>query len=351
MKISKEVFDRQRSPRFGSANPERMRMQFWEWMIRGDVDEIASSPEQVGRKIAGTRLVIVDGQIKSALGPYGVRQRFGGSSGCEDGPIWTFDRMGATCTELADGRIVCVGGEHEDFYDPDFNIYNDVVVFTSEGHVEIYGYPKEIFPTTDFHTATLVGEQLIVIGSVGYPGERSLGKTPVYSLDLVNYSIRKIGTSGEMPGWISRHETSVEGEGAIAVRGGCIFESDQRYVRNLEEYALDLRTASWRRITDRNWRQFAVSQKDGKFFAVQPKMLGVEDLVPSSVERAKVQPEECRAVRILVNGVPVLLEVGGASVEIVIEGSLPDEVCTQLTEEVRRNAEAFLERDCILREL
>ena len=39
-------------------------------------------------------------------------------------PVWCFIRIGSTLTKLPDGRIVCIGGEHEDFYDPDFCIYN-----------------------------------------------------------------------------------------------------------------------------------------------------------------------------------------------------------------------------------
>lgn len=39
-------------------------------------------------------------------------------------PVWCFTRFGATRTRLPDGRVVCIGGEHEDYYDPDFCIYN-----------------------------------------------------------------------------------------------------------------------------------------------------------------------------------------------------------------------------------
>lgn len=41
-----------------------------------------------------------------------------------DVPVWCFVRYGATRTKLPDGRVVCIGGEHEDAYDPDFCIYN-----------------------------------------------------------------------------------------------------------------------------------------------------------------------------------------------------------------------------------
>src|SRR5579862_3682276 len=119
MKITKEIFEQQRLPRFGTANPERIQNNFWKWMIRGDQSVCNEAEGEESSSRPG--LVIQDGKIRSAMGPYYVRQLFDVNSACSDGPIWTFDRMGATCTELPDGRIVCVGGEHEDFYDPDFS--------------------------------------------------------------------------------------------------------------------------------------------------------------------------------------------------------------------------------------
>jgi hypothetical protein len=59
-------------------------------------------------------------------------------------------------------------GEHEDHYDPDFFIHNDVVVRTPDGEVAIYGYPTEVFLPTDFHTATLLPASIVLIGSLGY---------------------------------------------------------------------------------------------------------------------------------------------------------------------------------------
>ena len=38
--------------------------------------------------------------------------------------VWCFIRWGATRTKLPDGRLICIGGEHEDYYVPDFYIYN-----------------------------------------------------------------------------------------------------------------------------------------------------------------------------------------------------------------------------------
>ena len=77
-----------------------------------------------------------------------------------------------------------VAGEHEDGYDPDFCIYNDVIVHHPDGRLEIIGYPESLFPPTDFHTATLVGDRIIVIGSLGYQGSRVYGTTPVFALSI-----------------------------------------------------------------------------------------------------------------------------------------------------------------------
>lgn len=165
MQISRELFDRERRPRFGSANPERMQLAFWEWMIRGD----ESATDDESSVLGPLGLLMREGKLKSGYGPYRARDLFKVPLDREDGPIWTFDRMGATRTELPDGRVVCIGGEHEDYYDPDFCIYNDVVVLGPGDEIEIYGYPKEVFPPTDFHTANIVGDRIILIGCLGYP--------------------------------------------------------------------------------------------------------------------------------------------------------------------------------------
>ena len=52
MLINRDIFNEQRRPRFGKANPERMRLAFWEWMI-GKVKE--RFPEAVFLSEAFTR--------------------------------------------------------------------------------------------------------------------------------------------------------------------------------------------------------------------------------------------------------------------------------------------------------
>ncbi len=51
-------------------------------------------------------------------------------------PVWCFERYGQSITCLPDGRFVQIGGEHEDSYDRDFCIYNDVFVHRPDGTFE-----------------------------------------------------------------------------------------------------------------------------------------------------------------------------------------------------------------------
>ncbi|BAZ40570.1 ankyrin [Calothrix sp. NIES-4101] len=89
-----------------------------------------------------------------------------------------------------------------------FFIYNDVVVHQGDGTFTIFGYPQDIFPPTDFHTATLVEKYIYIIGCLGYRNERICEYTPVYRLNCHTFNIEKVETNGEKPGWISQHQAS-----------------------------------------------------------------------------------------------------------------------------------------------
>jgi hypothetical protein len=145
--------------RYGTTHPERVENPTWELAMRED------------------------------WSGYGLRKHVGadGSGFCHDfslstyrdtdpGPFWSWQRFGRTSTPLADGRTIHIAGEHEDAYDPDFCIYNDVVVEHPDGRREFFLYPKDVFPPTDFHTATLIGHEIVLIGSLGYSPLRARGR-------------------------------------------------------------------------------------------------------------------------------------------------------------------------------
>jgi ankyrin repeat protein len=212
-----EDFQAAYNPRFGVSNPEQMNVPFWEAMVR------------CGCHAHRARIQFDPNDKRSS-------------------PLWCFDRFGISFTKLPDGRFVQIGGEHEDYYDPDFYIYNDVIVHTAKGKFKIYGYPKNVFPPTDFHSATLVDEFIYLIGGLGYAGKRRFGETPVYRLSIKDWSMHAVETSGDHPGWIYQHRCRLFDEARLLVSGGKICrkkKGKEVHEENTSEYELDLRSREW----------------------------------------------------------------------------------------------------------
>jgi len=224
LRVSQAEYAANKAPRFGAANPERMDNAFWRDMIR------------------------VGCNAYTARTNYKDPDPFPFST-----PIWCYDRFGSTITRLSDGRFVEVGGEHEDHYDPDFYIYNDVVIHDGHGGVEIYGYPRDVFPPTDNHSATLCPDCIYLVGCLGYYDDRQPGFTPVYQLELDSWRITPVETTGELPGWISHHRAIYDRErGTITVVGGKVHvleNGEGNLVPNEHEFVLDLETREWRRVS------------------------------------------------------------------------------------------------------
>ncbi len=224
--------------RFGTANPERMQVPVWEWMVR------------------------------TGNNPYVARESLGLESNYDmpGNPDWCFDRMGTARVGMPDGRVITVAGEHEDSYDPDFCIYNDVVVQKGDS-VEIYGYPRSTFPPTDFHTVTLVDTSIYIVGSLGYHDERGGSKTPVIRLNSNDYRIDRVATTGESPGWIHKHRAEYLPDiGVIEVTGGERVQGhgdSERFRDNFDTYHLKVDVGTWQRVTDNSgWRQFSLEYAD-----------------------------------------------------------------------------------------
>lgn len=172
--------------------------------------------------------------------------------------IWCNNRFGQSVTLLPDDRILLIAGEHEDGCDPDFCIYNDVIEICPDGEIRVFGYPTSVFPPTDFHTATLVGEFIYIIGNLGYMGTRGSSKCPVYRLDTRDYRITPISTSGADPGRIYGHQAIlIENQRIRIKRGKKIVSSIVGFLKKefkedhiaLDgEYELNLTNFQWSRI-------------------------------------------------------------------------------------------------------
>jgi Ankyrin repeats (many copies) len=217
--VTFEIYKTGKHRDFGTSNPELSKNPFWHAMI----------------KCGGSA--------------YRAANKFDDySQNHEHRPVWSYDRFGKSITPIPDGRFIEIAGEHEDSYDPDFCIYNDVFVHYGNGNCDLYIYPREVFSPTDFHTATLVGGNIYIIGNLGHAEERKPGYTPVYRLDVNSLKIERIETTGDGPGWISKHHALYDGTSIITISGGKqIVEAvkKQEYIENLKDYYLNLETMCW----------------------------------------------------------------------------------------------------------
>lgn len=218
--VSVDDYRRAFTRSFGKSNPERMNNPFWDAMIR------------------------------SGVSAYSARARFEEAAGRHVPPVWCARRFGQSLTLLPGGRAIQIGGEHEDFYDADFCIYNDVFVHEPDGSIAIYGYPEDVFAPADFHTATLLGDFLHVIGSAGYQESRGPGETRVYRLELRTLRMERLDTSGDAPGWVYGHRAIAASPHEIRVWGGKVVTGtgkDESHGPLPGSFVLDLSDLRWRR--------------------------------------------------------------------------------------------------------
>ncbi len=211
--ITQSTFEAHRTRRAGRSNPERFLPAFWSEQMR--------------------------------TGQYCIPKSLTYEPD-RNNPVWTFSRFGRSATLLPDGRLVFVAGEHGDHYDEDFCIYADVTVLGADGNVDHFVYPEEFFPPTDFHSATLVGDQIWLIGSLGYPENRRNGQTQVLRLNTMNFAVTPLQTSGSGPGWIHGHRAALT-KGGILVTGGKI---EPGYEDNDSTFLLNLETLTWSEISN-----------------------------------------------------------------------------------------------------
>ncbi|MFX1678956.1 hypothetical protein PV762_06965 [Mitsuaria sp. CC2] len=225
-----------RSPRTDAGGPTSLDNPLWHWLVR------------------------------SRHSAYSANQEFAGPSSFEAGPMWCFDRYGRSETALPDGRVVHVAGEHEDHYDPDFFIYNDVVIVDVDGRISIHGYGHDVFPPTDFHSATLVNKALYIIGNLGHSAQRIVGKTPVFRIDIETLVITEMPSHGDAPGWISRHSAELDADmRSIIVSGGEVMTAEGRsFQENLDRWSFDLESARWTRLTALDWQRWTMLRVDRK---------------------------------------------------------------------------------------
>lgn len=285
--------------------------------------------------------------IDSNISAYRGNKHFDGPCSYGGNPGWCFNRFGRTLTTLPDGTKILIAGEHEDHYDPDFFIYNDVVIAHPDGQIEILGYPEDHFPPTDFHSATQVGNELILIGNLGYTAQRKIGETQVLAFDIKSKQFRAVATSGESPGWISRHEAHLDDQNGILIHGGKIDHGPAggNYLENFDTWRLDLDTWKWERLTQKVIQRWRFVREDGKVCRLFPKRLGSEPSDQALLARLYDPPVPHQLVLendwsdrtgYIINGVPLHFSEEMHWVQLTVEGDLPPELMETYVSEVSK---------------
>jgi len=271
--------------------------------------------------------------------------------------MWTFDRFGKSETDLPDGRVVHIGGEHEDYYDPDFYIYNDITVIDREGAIAIYGYPEQDFPPTDFHTATLIGDTIFIVGRLGYRESRSPQQTPIFKLSLDSMRVEAIAATGECPGWLYEHHARLSDDGyTIIVSGGeRWFGDDRGTLENIDSWALDTRDAKWQRLTAHEWQQWIMRRVDRRpnrlwevrrakwdrqhahlgldkywKYADEPDFASLDQLYrDESYDKPPEQVDNAGKYHVQIDGLKVRIKEQQFWVSVIVEGKLAPERLAQ----------------------
>ncbi len=290
--------------RFGHTNPDQVHLEHWEWMVRH------RRGASKARRLCGVDL--------STHFNFETWQ-----------PDWCFDRFGMSRTQMPDGRVICIGGEHEDGYALDFCIYNDVVVLQGAveefeiytGPISIFTYPREVFPPTDFHSATLVNQSIFVIGSIGYRDERRTGFTPVHVLDTSSYQFRTLTTTGSSPGWISSHHHRYEPHtNSIIVRGGQVMAQDGSFQPNHAVHRLHLNGLAWEVLSEHESQHRFIFRPQEK----PATYVDLEQFHPAGVEYRILEMGWNAIIerQLEVEGVRIEINSGLEEVHLLIEGEL-----------------------------
>lgn len=370
-KITRSLFRKWQVARRGEQHAEDLSNPVWEWLFQGRIDPFRAN--QHFRSLTQRLLNIVN---------------------FPEQPRWAGCRFGQSQTELSDGRRIWIGGEHEDFYDPDFFIYNDVIIQHPEDRIEIRGYPVADFPPTDFHSATLTPDEsaILLIGNLGYPDDRRDGETQVLRLDTNNLHVQRVATSGKSPGWIGNHSATLdETSGQITISGGKVWTGDD-LIRNIDDWSLEINSGRWRRLTERNWPQFSIAREDQEplhlwqykmsslgdesDFAIAQrkeltKSLGAEpdfpqfqtlfqprvDFTPVTsmmddfADEESEDEDDWSTTKVMIEGVLVSFVDNMHDIRMTVEGQLPESLVESLAEELCGKLSRVEHAPCVVKRL
>lgn len=137
-----------------------------------------------------------------------------------------------------------------------------MTVVSPSGEIHVYQYPQNVFSPTDGHSATLIGNEVWIIGFVRYICERGT-KAQVHVLDLTTMRISLRSTTGEDPGWLSHHTVTGVEDDVIEVEYGP--KCRARSMVQAGKWTLHTGDLRWERNTDQTIGFEKISMDEASF--------------------------------------------------------------------------------------
>lgn len=241
-------------------------------------------------------------------------------------------RTGQSRTLLADGREIFIGGELEN--NKKSYYYNDVIVKYPDNSIKVFTYLTNIFPPLSFHTATLVANEIWIIGFA----ETIQQDTPVYRLNIHNFNIQRVEIRNNI-GIISKHTTMLKNNQLIVTAGNFWSDTAMIWWENIDTWALNLKTFIWKNITKRQWQCFSVQRKDHHFLQYQQLATNLSEQIFNPPIRHEIVPHilhhrYCDKM-ILIDDIEIRYVIQPDNIQVYIEGILSEDILELLQENLR----------------
>lgn len=177
--------------------------------------------------------------------------------------------------------------DYNDYYNPDFKIYNDVTIRHFDSKYELWNYPEEQFPPVYAHDT--VHDKNIdfvyITGGLGSGDRQRKNITEIYQLNLETKDIEHIEALGDSPPCLHNHHTKMWNDDLIEMRDGDILKNGKA-IKNLYVWYFNLKTKTWLKKDQEIYQHWLItsSNSDGLFLDISKEILKMEDEKNYSVE-------------------------------------------------------------------
>ena len=217
-------------------------------------------------------------------------------------PFWVaaHNRLGSSHVSIFNKYIdvIDIGGntaahdwkwyDYNDYYNPDFKIYNDVCI-KADGlkKIELWSYPEEQFPPVYNHDTVYDKNMNLVYitGGLGLGERQRKNITEIYQLNLETKDIEHVDTLGESPPCLHNHHTKMWNYDLIEMRDGNILKNGKA-IKNLYVWYFNLKTKTWLKQKQEIYQHWLITSSDSDelFLDISKEILKMEDEIFYSSE-------------------------------------------------------------------